>query len=106
MTRPELWIVIVGGALATFAIRLSFIALIPPDRLPEPVRRGLRLVPPAVLSAIILPAVVAPAGQLELVLGNDRLWAGLLATLVAWRTRSTWLTIAVGMVVLWGLGLV
>ena len=104
MTRPELWIVIVGGALATFAIRLSFIALVPPDRLPEAVRRVLRLVPPAVLSAIILPAVVAPAGHLELALGNDRLWAGLLATLIAWRTRSTWLTIVVGMLALWGLG--
>jgi branched-subunit amino acid transport protein len=106
MTRPELWIVIIGGALATFATRLSFISLVPPDRLPEAVRRVLRLVPPAVLSAIILPAIVAPAGHLDLALGNDRLWAGLLATLVAWRTRSTWLTIAVGMLALWGLGLV
>jgi len=104
MTMPELWIVIIGGAVATFATRVSFIALVPPDRLPEAVRRGLRLVPPAVLSAIILPAVVAPAGHLDLALGNDRLWAGALATLVAWRTRSTWLTIAVGMMALWGLG--
>ena len=104
MSRLELWIVILGGALATFAIRLSFIALVPPDRLPEAVRRGLRLVPPAVLSAIILPAVVAPTGLLDLTLSNDRMWAALLATLVAWRTRSTWLTIAVGMLALWGLG--
>jgi branched-subunit amino acid transport protein len=106
MTRPELWLVILGGALATFAVRLSFIALIPPDRLPESLRRGLRLVPPAVLSAIILPGLLSPAGRLALSLDNDRLWAGLLATLVAWRTRSTWLTIAVGMLALWGLGLV
>ena len=104
MSQLDLWIVIIGGALATFATRLSFIALVPPDRLPEAVRSGLRLVPPAVLSAIILPAVVAPAGHLELALGNDRLWAGLLAMLIAWRTRSTWLTIAVGMVALWALG--
>jgi len=104
MSRPELWVVIIGGALATFAIRLSFIALVPPDRLPESVRRALRLVPPAVLSAIILPAVVAPSGQPALVLSNDRLWAALLAMLVAWRTRSTWLTIAVGMLALWCLG--
>jgi len=105
MTRPELWLVILGGALATFAVRLSFIALIPPDRLPDSVRRGLRLVPPAVLSAIILPGLLSPAGHLAMSLDNDRLWAGLLATLVAWRTRSTWLTIAVGMLALWGLGL-
>ena len=104
MSLPDLWIVILGGALATFATRLSFIALVPPGRLPEAVRNGLRLVPPAVLSAIILPAVVAPAGHLELALGNDRLWAGLLAMLIAWRTRSMWLTIAVGIIALWGLG--
>jgi len=106
MSRLDLWMVIIGGALATFAIRLSFIALVPPEWLPEAVRRGLRLVPPAVLSAIILPAVVAPSGQLWLAFSNDRLWAALLATLVAWRTRSTWLTIAVGMLALWGLGMV
>lgn len=104
MTRPELWLVILGGALVTFAVRLSFIALIPPDRLPASLRRGLRLVPPAVLAAIILPGLLSPSGTLFLSLTNDRLWAGLLALLIAWRTRSTWLTIAVGMVALWGLG--
>jgi branched-subunit amino acid transport protein len=104
MTRPELWLVILGGALVTFAVRLSFIALIPPDRLPASVRGGLRLVPPAVLAAIILPGLVSPAGTLLLAISNDRLWAGLLALLVAWRTRSTWLTIAVGMAALWVLG--
>lgn len=104
MTRPELWLVILGGALVTFAVRLSFIALIPPDRLPATLRRGLRLVPPAVLAAIILPGLLSPSGTLFLSLANDRMWAGLLALLVAWRTRSTWLTIAVGMLALWGLG--
>jgi branched-subunit amino acid transport protein len=104
VTRPELWLVILGGALVTFAVRLSFIALIPPDRLPASVRGGLRLVPPAVLAAIILPGLVSPAGTLLLAISNDRLWAGLLALLVAWRTRSTWLTIAVGMAALWVLG--
>lgn len=106
MTRPELWLVIVGGALVTFGVRLSFMALVPPDRLPAAVRRGLRLVPPAVLAAIILPGLLAPSGTLFLSVANDRLWAGLLAGLVAWRTRSTWLTIAVGMLALWGLGLI
>jgi branched-subunit amino acid transport protein len=57
-----------------------------------------------VLAAIILPGLLSPSGTLLLSLANDRLWAGLLALLVAWRTRSTWLTIAVGMLALWGLG--
>ena len=65
------------------------------------ISRGLRFVPPAVLSAIILPELVQPAGQLNLSLGNVRLLAGLLAMLVAWRTRNVLLTVGAGMVGLW-----
>jgi branched-subunit amino acid transport protein len=63
----------------------------------------LRFVPPAVLAALIAPEVLMPAGNLDPTLGNERLLAGTLAWLVAWRTRSTWLTIAAGMLALWAL---
>ena len=68
---------------------------------PPLVSRGLRFVPPAVLSAIILPELIEPAGKLNLSLGNVRLLAGLLAVLVAWRTRNVLLTVGAGMVGLW-----
>ncbi|MGD8554336.1 MAG: AzlD domain-containing protein, partial [Anaerolineales bacterium] len=101
MSRLALWGIILGGTLATYATRLSFIALVPLDRLSPVFRRGLRYVPPAVLAALILPALASPEGALELSLGNHRLLAGALAALAAWRFRNTWLTIAVGMAALW-----
>jgi branched-subunit amino acid transport protein len=42
-----------------------------------------------------------PEGALLLAPTNLRLVAGLIAALVAWRTRRTLLSIGVGMVVLW-----
>lgn len=95
-----LWLAILLGGLGTYLTRLSFIVLIPQDRLPEAVRRGLRFIPTAVLSAIVLPELVIHQGELDLSLGNDRLLAGLAAALVAWRLRSAWLTIGAGMLAL------
>jgi branched-subunit amino acid transport protein len=97
--------IILGGMLVTYTQRLSFIALIPPERLPATLHRGLRLVPPAVLAAVILPEVMRPVGPLDLSLQNHRLLAGCIAALVAWRFRNAWLTIAAGMLALWLLSL-
>lgn len=96
MSRGALWAVILGGMVVTYATRLSFILFIPTSRLPDAVRRGLRLVPPAVLSALTLPMLLMPADSLDLSLQNTRLLAGAAATLIALWTRNTWLTIASG----------
>ena len=101
MNDLQLWSVILGGTLVTFAARLSFIALIPPDKLPPFFRRGLRLVPPAILSAFVLPELVMPGGRFNLTWGNDRLLAGILAGFVAWKSRNIWLSILTGMISLW-----
>ena len=58
----------------------------------------------AVLSAIILPELLQPGGTLDISLGNARLLAGLVAILVAWRTKNILWTLAVGMGLLWILG--
>jgi branched-subunit amino acid transport protein len=42
-------------------------------------------------------------GSPDFSIGNSRLLAGLLAIGVAWVSRSTLLTILIGMVALWGL---
>jgi len=89
------------AGLLTFGIRLSFIALLGKVELPPVLTRALRFVPPAVLSAIILPEVLVRDGALDLHPGNVRIVAGVLAAVVAWRTQNVVLTIAVGMAVLW-----
>jgi len=95
------WLTILGMGLVTYAIRLSMIVLLGHVDVPPIVRQALRLVPPAVLSAIIFPELLRPGGELDLSLGNERLIAGILAALIAWRTRNVLLTIAAGMAALW-----
>ena len=96
-----LWIVIILMGLVTYGLRLSMIALMGRLEVPPLVSRGLRFVPPAVLSALILPELVQPSGALNLSLGNLRLVAGALAIVVAWRTRNVLLTVGLGMAGLW-----
>jgi branched-subunit amino acid transport protein len=69
------------------------------------VRRALRFVPPSVLAAIVLPELLIPGGTITLPLANARLAAGIVAVLVAWRTKNVFLTVGVGMGVLWVLQL-
>ena len=90
------WPVIVVSGAGTYAMRASFLAVahrmasVPPG-----VARVLRQIPPAALAAIVVPALVRPEGHLDLF--QPRLFAGLLAALVAWRTRNVGITLIVGM---------
>jgi branched-subunit amino acid transport protein len=96
----SLWLVILVSGLLTFAIRLSFILLLDRIKVPDWFRRGLRFVPMAVLSAIILPQLATLNAALDLSLRNPQLYAGALAILVAWRTKNVLLTIVMGMAAL------
>lgn len=98
---PAIWGVILAIGVATYAIRFSFIALFGYlDEIPLRIRRPLRYVPAAVLAALVLPALVTIApGALEI----DKLIAGAVAALVAWRTESVFATMAAGMGALWAL---
>ena len=103
MTPTTLWLTLLGAGLITYAIRLSLIVTWGRVTPPPALQRALRFVPPAVLSAIIFPGILRPDGPLNLSFGNVRLLAGIVAALVAWRTRSTLLTIVAGLAALWGL---
>lgn len=96
-----LWLTILLAGLATYAIRLSFIQLFANREIPPFVLKALQFVPPAVLTAIIAPELFLQDGSLSLSLANGRLVAGLIAILVAWRTKNVVLTILVGMAALW-----
>ena len=107
MTPLQIWLTLIVMGLVTFLTRLSFIVAWGRLEMPEIVRRALRYVPPAVLSAIILPELLYPGGRpFDLSLGNERLLAGLAAAIIAWRTRNALLTIIVGMALFWVLQLI
>lgn len=99
----RLWIIILAMGVVTYGIRLSVLVFVHHSALPRPARDALRFVTPAVLAAIILPAVLYTrgAGHFDLTPGNERLLAALAAAAVAWTTKSVWATIAAGMMALW-----
>jgi branched-subunit amino acid transport protein len=96
----NIWLVMLVAGLLTFGTRLSMIFLLDRMNVPDWFRRGLRFVPLAVLSALILPELTSPAGSLLISWRNPQLLAGAAAILVAWRTKNVLLTIAAGMAAL------
>ncbi len=91
------WLVAAVAGVLTFGIRLSFLAVA--GRLaavPPVVREALRMIPPAALAALVVPAVLRTDGVLDPV--SPRALAGLVAAVVAFRTKNVLATIGVGLV--------
>ena len=100
LSAPLVWTLIAIIGAGTWLLRVSFLALLGRvDRVPPVVTRVLRLIPAAVLAALVLPALTHASGMFDL--ATDRFAAGVLAGLVAWRTRNVLATISVGMACLW-----
>ncbi|MFS2068061.1 AzlD domain-containing protein [Pseudomonas sp. CT11-2] len=106
MSDLALWGMFLVIGVGTFVMRLSFVELYGRWRIPKLLSRALLYVPASVLAALALPAVVYPNGHSEFVLGNPQIPAAIVAAWVAWKTRNTILTLAVGMAVLWSFKLV
>lgn len=94
------WFTVIAAGLLTYGTRLSFIASHERINMSSWFTRALSFVPVAVLSAIVVPALITQDDVLHLSIANGRLVAGTVAIWVAWRTKNVWLTIAVGMTVL------
>jgi branched-subunit amino acid transport protein len=97
----DLWLIIIGMGFVTFGIRLVPIVLLGRIEIPILVQRALRFVPSAVLTAIFVPELLYRNNQVDVSLTNARLLAGLIAIVVAWRTKNALITIGVGMIALW-----
>ncbi len=94
---------IAGMALVTFSIRYIMFPLSDKIEFPDAMARALRYAPPAVLTAIIAPALLAPAGnEIQISLHNAYLVGGVAACVVGWFSRNLLLTIVSGMVIFLG----
>ena len=100
MTGTALWLAVIGMGVATYALRISFIALLARMEPPRVFHEALGLVPAAVLAALVFPAFFRAGDTIDVSLANEHLLAGALAAVVAWRTRNVLLTIGVGMAAL------
>jgi branched-subunit amino acid transport protein len=95
-----LWLSLAGMAVVTYLLRASFLLLPPGVQTPPLLRRTLRFVPAAVLTAIWAPELLLQDRVLSVSLENERLLAGFVAIAVAWRWRMTSATIAAGLAAL------
>jgi branched-subunit amino acid transport protein len=90
-------LIFLGMALVTFFTRYTMIAMFGQGLSPR-LQRWLNYVPAAVLSALIVPAALAPQGKIQLGLPVVVMVVG---CLVAYRTRNVFWTILAGLVVFW-----
>ncbi|AGW88950.1 MULTISPECIES: AzlD domain-containing protein [Cupriavidus] len=105
MSHGEIWIAIVGMGVVTVVTRALFLMAGEHVTVPDRLQRALRYAPAAALAAIILPDLMTWQGHFTVALSNDKLMAGVAATLFYLLTRKMVGMIAVGMAVYTGLRL-
>ncbi|MEM9567221.1 MAG: AzlD domain-containing protein [Cyanobacteria bacterium P01_E01_bin.34] len=96
MTSEEVKL-IVGMAGVTFSIRYGILAISHRFHLPPRLLRSLSYLPPAVLMAIVAPAVFVDGDRLSVGLDNPRLVGALTALAIGLWRKNLLLTIGGGM---------
>ena len=94
----EFWLIL-GMFVITFAIRFVMFALAGKIIFPIWMQESLKFVPPAVLTAIIVPAVVMPFGKIDISFTNVYLLAAIISVVISFATKSLLKTIFFGMLV-------
>lgn len=104
MTQLDSWLVVMALAIGTFLIRYSFIGLFAQREMPSWLEGSLKLLVPAVFSAIVATGVVIVGGNVGDWTNWPRYAAALIAFAVALRFKGNLpYTIISGMVALHGL---
>ncbi len=97
-----MWVAVILIGIGTYLTRLSFIGAFGEREMPVWMEVPLRYVAPAVLGAIVLPAVVMQEGVIEFAPTiNPRFLAAVIAGAVAFKSRNVSLVIGVGIASLW-----
>jgi branched-subunit amino acid transport protein len=91
------WLMITGMTAVTFGIRYILFALADRIRLPSWIEDSLKFIPPAVLIAIILPAVLLPKGDWQVSFSNPYLLSAVVTAAAGLLTRNLLPTIAIGL---------
>ena len=100
--KGELWIVIIGLAIGSFALRFAFLGLVGDKPMPEWMLRHLRYTAVAVLPALVAPLVIWPSatdGQPD----PARMIAALVTLTVGYTTKNVFIAMGTGAVTLYGM---
>jgi branched-subunit amino acid transport protein len=106
MTSRDSIILILCMGAVTYLPRMLPLVALARKRLPVWFCEWLELIPAAILSALLAPALFATGDPRSLYLGKPELLAAVPTLLFALKTRSLAGTVVVGMVCYWGVKLV
>jgi branched-subunit amino acid transport protein len=97
MDQKLILLTIAGMALVTYLPRMLPALALSSRRLNPWLERWLSHVPAAVLSALLIPSLLAPEGRIQASWDNLFLWAALPCFLLALKTRSFFGVVALGL---------
>lgn len=96
------FVTIIGMLVVTYLPRVLPLWLFSSRSLPPLAIAWLHYVPMAVLSAMLLPSLVLVEGDLSLGGTNLYFWAAIPTFFIAWKTRSLFTSVLVGMAIVAG----
>jgi len=96
--------IILGMALVTFLPRFLPMALLSKWVLPEKVEMGLSYIPVAILATIVFPALFSDGARIGIY--PQYLLTAFAIFIFAWKIKSLWGSVVLGMLIYWLLGFV
>lgn len=102
--RKDIVLLIFGMAIVTFFSRFLPMILLSRWALPEKVKWGLEYIPVAVLSAIVFPILFFDRKG-TLTIQPQLVLAAIPVFIFAWKVKSIWGSVVLGMLIYWLLGL-
>ena len=102
--KTDYLLLVLGMGIVTYLPRWVPLIFLSRRRLPEWLRQWLDFIPAAVLSALILPALVTTGEPRHLTVFQPALLVSIPTLIFAWKTRSLAGTVVIGMALFWVAG--
>ena len=97
MNSEYFWTSIIGLAIGTLLIRVSFFFLLDKIKIPKRVEKAFTYIPAAVLPALVGPSVFLHKGSIQVLAGQERFLALIIATIACYFSKSVLVAIITGL---------
>lgn len=104
MMKPEYILIVIGMGIVTYLPRWIPLLLLTNRKPPQWMIEWLKLIPVAILSALLVPELVTSGGPRQLDLMKPELLVAIPTIFIAFKTRSMGGTVLAGMVLFWIFG--
>jgi len=91
-------LIIMAMSIVTYLPRVLPVLLLSRVRMPEWFMRWLKHIPAAVLSALLVPAILMPGDTVDVRLANRNLLAAIPCFIAAFRTKNLFITVITGII--------